>query len=654
MRIFENRINTKLFVEIPQKMNVIIGNYDNNGEKYENTPGTFYLDNSTKIKIIPSYDGKRFKIEPTTGYKTLGNVELSVEHNRVIKFKNSVIGMYAVGDKIYFKNNGSACSIKETSGESYYIYTIDDPDDPRNAGLISDPLKEIVVKSPIVTNHAGQTAYCYEEFDIPEWIEKDAIISFEFVGSTIEFDTVYTEEDGDVLVREYRDVMVNNIGKIISVSKNPINTFFEVDIDSGVYDNTKSYTISRYGQQNNTGVLYKNEYGIKVNFSLSSINNGSFVKCSKFKVENGGLLIYDKLKEITAGTVTYSADEEIFLGKNTKFTEDYSVGECFIIDGYDDIVFTVKEIINNYRLRIESRTIGFEIEDKYMYRTNKKIDSSESIIYGVYDDYDNNAQGNFKNIMSIRGNRVIYYKFGAYECSIRNNKGNIFNVDFNHELYSIYKVWLNGRYLDEKSYKINRENQTIEVNPDVPDLRRYNNYMYIIYYRNEQNDSDYAFLEYVGYKTSFPSREEYLNELKEFKYYINFSESQGYNYYEYENKILDSTNRILIDKRHNLSFSSYITNDSTSISDVVTNDLVYTTGINSKFRIIRYNYETKVFYVYNDCEIVNPPSDSVNDDVNIITYSVNYKDKITIGSRQFGEGDWGRFELFGLKILSID
>ena len=103
-----------------------------------------------------------------------------------------------------------------------------------------------------------------------------------------------------------------------------------------------------------------------------------------------------------------------------------------------------------------------------------------------------------------------------------------------------------------------------------------------------------------------------------------------------------------------MSFSSYITNDSTSISDVVTNDLVYTTGINSKFRIIRYNYETKVFYVYNDCEIVNPPSDSVNDDVNIITYSVEYKDKITIGSRPFGEGDWGRFELFGLKILSID
>ena len=656
MRIFENRINTRLFIEKPEKMNVIVGNYDNSNETYINDVNKSYFKESQLIKVVPSGDGKKFFIEPYSGYKKLGVVSQSVPHNRVFKFKDSVVGKYSIGDKIYIKYDKKTCMYNDNNTEGYYIYTIDDPDDIRNQGLVQDPIRDIVVTSPILSDYSDKTVYIYSDFKMPNWIEKNAILSFEFIGEQIEFDTIYTEEDGDVLITETRDIVVKNLFKVDEVSREPINSYFTVGFDTKIYNNSKYYKISRYSEQNKNGTIDVNSYGVKVNFSLTSINNGEFIKCSKFNVAHGGLLIYDKLKEVKSGIVSYDNLEDVFIGENTKFEEEFSAGDCFTIEGYDDIVFTIESIIDNYKMTTVEKNIGFSIDSKYIYKTNKKIDSIETIIYSKYDDSNNISQGNFKNIIPIRGNMVMCYKFGAYEKNIRNVSGNKFKIDFDLDLYEIYKVWLNGRFIElNDEYEINKKEKTIDVNEDISDLRRYNNYLYLIYYMKEQNQDDYVFLEYEGYKTSFPSKDEYLYSLKEFKYYINFSESQNYNYYEYEDKVLDVNKRTLIDKRHNISFSSYISNDSLIYdSNIITNDLVNIVGMNKKFRIIRYNYETKIFYVYNDCKIVNPPSDSINDDVNIITYSVDYKDKISIGSRPFGEGEWGRFELFGLKILSVD
>lgn len=664
---FENKTNSTLYMEKSTNLSVIVGNYDNKNETYDSNSdiGTY------NYRINP-VDGKKFMVSPLDGMTSLGIVSGGVQfieeegkpkyvvkdnytmNCRILTFKSPGRAALAriPGTKIFSKSKSSMCYDYDINE---YIFTVDDHTTPENQDLFKKSGyvfkdTDVLLTSDIIWDVSKEELFYTSPLDFPSWIYQGVPLVFTKITDKMDFE--HTDEFGDAepITLEYKEEYV---GIIESISYNPLESYFTVDVDTKITaDNNKGFRISCNSKQNHGNIIEQNTIGSSVNVGLTAVNNGEFIRCTDFKCNNGGLLLYDQLYEKKVGTVSGTIGTYKLLGFNTNFLRDFKPDDLMLIEGHETPL-KIKKVISNVNIELYD-PLEFTIDELDIYLTDSIYDNVESIIYDVYDNRDNDSQGNFHNIMPIRGNRKIKFFFGANEKNIRNVTGNIFETELNPDLYNIYKLWVNGRLLEKGKDYVFKSNKTIEILNDTI-IRRYNNYCYFIYYpKDYDNTNNYAFLAYEGYKTNFPSKAEYVESLYKFPYYLNFSESPSYNYYEFRDEVLDNSRRILLDKLHTLTFSSYITNDAGEVNNKnVTIDLENITRDTYGFRLIRHNKDTNTFTVYNECQLVNPASETINDDANVVTYTINHKDKIILLDRSFGDGDWGRFELFGLKLLGI-
>lgn len=662
---FENKTNSLLYMEKSTNLSVIVGNYDNSNETYDSKhPIQDY-----PYRIIP-VDGKKFMVTTAEGHILLGKVIKGIQlinqgeigrveekdytmGCRILRFDNAgIVQLLEPGDKIFSKATTSMCHEYAIND---YIFTVADPRSPENKAMLDQckyTLKnnEVMLTTDLMWNVFNESLYYTKPIDFPSWIYQGIPLVFTKITDRLDFE--HKDEYGDmsVIPLEYLE---EYIGIIDGVNYNPLESYFTVDINTTIDSNhTKGFRISCNSKQNHGNIIEQNTIGSTVNIGLTAVNNGEFIRCTDFKCADGGLLLYDQLYEKKIGTVTGQLGSKRLHGFNTNFLMDFKPDNLMLVEGHE-VPLKIKKVISNVDIELYD-PLEFVVDELDIYLTDSIHDNVESIIYDIYDNRDNNSQGNFHNIMPIRGNRKIKFFFGAKEKNIRNVTGNIFETELNPDLYNIYKLWVNGRLLEKGKDYVFKNDKTITV-LDETIIRKYNNYCYFIYYPKEyDNTNNYAFLAYEGYKTNFPSKADYVESLYKFPYYSNFSESPSYNYYEFRDEVLDVSKRILLDKVHTLSFSSYITNDAGEVNNKnITIDLENITRNSYGFRLIRYNKDTNTFTVYNECELVNPASETINDDANIVTYTINHKDKIILLDRSFGDGDWGRFELFGLKLLGI-
>lgn len=661
---FENRTNSTLYMEKSTNLSVILGTYNNSNEIYDSQLSI--LDYSYKITPV---DGKKFMVSSPVGKISLGKVikglQLIVEDGsgraelkddttncRILRFDSNT-RLVNAGDKIFSEAKKSMCRDYEIND---YIFTVADENAPENRELLElcnhYPLQdnEVMVTADIIGNVIGERLHYTNKIDFPTWIYQGVPLVFTKITDKLDFENTDEFGDSSPILLEYTEEC---IGIIDGVNYNPLESYFTVDIDTKITTkNNKGFRISCNSKQNHGNIIEQNTLGGSVNIGLTAVNNGEFIRCTDFNCSNGGLLLYDQLYEKKVGTVTGQIGSKILKGFNTNFLIDFKPDDLMLVEGHETPL-KIKKVMSNVNIELYE-PLEFAVDELDIYLTDSIHDNMESIIYDVYDNRDNNSQGNFHNIMPIRGNRKIKFFFGANEKNIRNVTGNIFETELNPDLYNIYKLWVNGRLLEYGKDYIFKSDKTIQV-LDETIIRKYNNYCYFIYYPKQyDNTNNYAFLAYEGYKTNFPSKLEYVESLYKFPYYSNFSESPSYNYYEFRDEVLDTSKRILLDKMHTISFSSYITNDAGEVNNKnVTIDLENITRNTYGFRLIRHNKDTNTFTVYNECQLVNPAAETINDDANIVTYTINHKDKIILLDRSFGDGDWGRFELFGLKLLGI-
>lgn len=660
---FENKTNSRLFMEKSTNLSVILGNYDNSAEQYDSQNLAEY-----NYKIEPR-DGYKFAVTTPEGHMELGKVIKGVQlilqdgggtatekdttiDCRILRFENAgIVQLLEPGAKIFSKSITQMCSDYEIND---YIFTVADPNDEEYKEMLdlcNYTLKdnEVILKTDLLWEVINQTLYYTNPINFPSWIYEGLPLVFTKIIDKMDFENKDEFGDIDPIPIEYTE---EYIGIIQNVNYNPIDSYFTVDINTTINGLQDKFRIQCNSKQNNGNTIEQNTIGGKVNVGLTAINNGEFIRCTDFKCSLGGLLLYDQLYEKKVGSVSASIGSKRIIGYNTSFLQDFKPDDLMLVEGYETPL-KIKKVLSNVVIELYE-PITFNIEELDIYLTDSIHDSVESLIYDIYDNRDNDSQGNFQNIMPIRGNRKIKFFFGAQEFSLRNIAGNTFESEINPDLYNIYKLWLNGKLLEKGTQYTIKSDKTIEI-LDTDLCRKYNNYCYAIYYpKNFDNSDNYAFLAYEGYKTNFPSEKEYLESLYRFPYYSNFSESPAYNYYEFRDEVLDNPKRVLLDKSHTLSFSSYITNDAGEINNKnVTIDLENIVRETYGFRLIRHNVDTNTFTVYNQCELVNPAAETINDDANIVTYTINHKDKIILLDRSFGDGDWGRFELFGLKLLGI-
>lgn len=669
---FENKTNTELHMENAVNLSVIVGYYDNSKEEYDNSKKLYDIATDTYNELPPykitTVDGKKFMVSTLEGQqylgKIIGGVQLILEDNtghvenkettigcQILRFDHEVYNLISHNAKIFSKSILNKCSDYEMN---FDVITIINPE---NDPEISELLKkcnynlnrnELIMKTETLYELKNTEMYYTNPILFPEWIYEGNPLLFTKITHKLDLENKDEFGDASPIEIEYKE---ETIGIVESINHNPLQSYFIVDINTNIGANDK-FRISCNSKQNHGNVIEQNTLGGKVNIGMSAINNGEFIRCTDFKCKEGGLLLYDQLYEHKNGTVSAKYDSNILNGFETRFLHDFKPNDFILIDNYDFPV-KIKKIISDVKIELYD-IIKKDIENSDIYLTDSIYNSIESIIYDVYDNKDYESQSNFHNIMPIRGNRKIKFYFGAKEKTVRNITGNIFNINIDTDIYTIYKLWLNGKLIEKGKHYIIKPDKTIEI-IDISLVKRYNNYCYFIYYpKNVDNRDNYAFLSYDGYKTNFPSKKDYLNSLYEFPYYHNFSESPNYNYYEYKDDILNSTKRVLLEKSNTLTFSSYISNEASKLNNKkITIDLESVTRYTNGFRLIKYNNDTNTFTVYNQCELVNPAPETINEDVNIITYTINYKDKIILLDRPFGEGNWGRFELFGLKLLGI-
>lgn len=626
IRKFENRMNTGLYLEKSTNLSVIIGNYDNSNETY---------DSNSDYKIEPYGDGKKFLLKSKKQSYTLGIIKNGLIDSNRIEFNSDISDKVSVGDRIYMTS--SSCDEYPVK----HIYTV--------SSIVNNTTVEI--DGLLYQNYDNRECFVVYPIEIPRWIHKGATLLFKIIHVSNDFEI---NIDGNIelkTVTTYDNVIVI----VQHVVEDPVESYFITDINTEITDISTDFILTANSEQNQNGIIEVNNIGNSVNIPINEINNGEFIRCTDFHVNNttDGILLYDKLYDKKNGTVEAVVNTNVLYGNNTNFLQDFKPGDMIIIN---DLEYKIDKVVSNVQLIIKN-TFKSAINDSEVYLTSSLHDDVESIVYGVYDDQDGNSQGNFKNIMPIRGNRKIFYKFGVKEFLQRNIRGNIIKLPFSLTNKNIYKLYMNGELLTKEKYTYDTKNNQIKI-IDETVLKMFNNYCYFIYYdidkQNTAITKEYAIFSYQGYKSNFLSKKDYLDSLYTFMFYNNFSESLGYNYYEYKDEILDRIKRKRLDKNHKLTFSTYVTNDSANTeSNILTNDVDNVIRYNKDFRLIRYNTDTGTFVVYNQCEINNPASESLADDANIITYTIDFRDKITLSDRIFGNGDWGRFELFGLKFISI-
>lgn len=469
--------------------------------------------------------------------------------------------------------------------------------------------------------------------EIPSWVSNGDVV-------------VIKDLDTDVAYSRRVSFINNSVGDVGHV-------FFEVDLD--LPDSISSnFTIYNDYYSNTNGVVEHDLFGNSLTGGVNGVNIGDFVICSEMNVdETYGLLVFDKKEESVTGsvTVTQANGNKKVTGVNTKFIDTLKIGDHILIGDESDIVESIK---SNSELTVRS---GFQVDriGATCMKISDPKDDLESIIYSTYDDRDNLSEGSYKSIFSLRSGRSVYYKFGAKEHTIRFINSDEFAIPYNKSNDAIYKIWVNGVLLSKVDYAVDLVNNKIVVS-NTSILRKFNNYASIVTYDRTVEkgvDGQYATLIYEGYDTTFQYKSELFDSLYDFMYYDGFSESNSYDIYEYRNEVLDSTIRKIKGKSNSLSFNSTVTSDDSDVSKkIITKSLTTKVSNRFKFRLIKHNVDSGTIGIYNDCQYISPGSESIDISNSTINYSILYRDKMVFASRAFGSGDWGRFTLFGLELIS--
>lgn len=643
IRKFENKTNSNLYVESSKLLSVIIGNYDNSQEIYDNSS------TSTNYRIT-TYNGTTFYITSNYGNVEMGHILGGVFINKETHEKSFTKDVSNCRILRFSKNlNGikPGAKISERLILNYYhqtynpkfILTVANSKSKKSQKYLEGYVlqdNEILLEEEFRYDIKKFDKFIYNNpISMPNWIYENAILTFTKTIDPYSFDI------------ENRGKIIKHIATVKYIDINSVKPYFVVDKNTEISLNDMYFKISNNNNQNNKNYIVQNTKGDKINLNIKEFDNGEFIKCTKFKCNKGGLLLYDQLCDKKKGTVNGNNNDNKIFGTRTEFMKDFKLNDYIFFDNDYNKLYRIKNIISNTEIQLY-QNLQDDINESNIFLTDNISDRTESIIYDTYNENNNN---NIKNIMPIRGNRRINYRFGVEEKTIRNISGNSFKIDIDKNLYKIYKLWINGMLLDEDKY-VMKNNNILEILDDN-NLKKYNNYCHIIYYpqTDSTTENNYAFLDYYGYDIVYNCKQDYMNNLYSLLFYNNFSESPNYSYHEFKDELLGVNKRIKLDKNNSLTFSSYITNDiNTSNNKVITTNLENI--INNYFRLIKHNTETNTFTIYDKCEIVNPSSETINDDLSLITYNINYKDKIILNDNLKNKNN-NKFNIFELNKIAI-
>lgn len=622
---FENKHNTGLYLECASNIVVIAGHYDNSSQIYDTDD-----DNKTLYGYEIYQDDTDESIFRFKSF--LSNITIGTLLRTEIGSSRIELVPDTVDSELFAMLKQSVTIVIRDGKYTSDQYLIDNTEGDNVINVFGAITRQYSTSAQVEL---------YLTINFPEWINKGATLTLERFIDTVIGEETFTQVDTFPMI-------------VTNLSYSVVDPFFIIDTDQIGLQKARRWIIRANDNQNHNGQILKNTIGGSVTIDIKEINNGDMVKCLDYNsIDDCGVLLYDKLYELKQGNVSFIEGTSIVNGKLTNFIDDFSPG-CYVL--IDDSEYLVKKVVSNVLLEIDG------VFNKTMYGseislTSSMYDNTESIIYGVYDDSNDDSQSNFKNIMPIRGNHKIFYKFGTKEMTIRNTSGDTFKLKESLKGKTIYKLWVNGVLLLQDEYILDVDMTSVRI-LNGSKVRQFNNYCYIIYYDNSRQDTsitgEYIFLSYPGYKTSFMNRVEFLNSLYKLPYYFNFSEALSYNYYEFNDNKLDIVKRKKTDKKHSLTFSTHVSNSDVNIDDkIIIHDIHKILKQNQEFRLIRFNIDTGTFTIYNKCELNLPQSESIEDDVNIITYTIDFKDKLIFIDRLFGNGDWGRFGLFGLDLLGV-
>lgn len=393
--------------------------------------------------------------------------------------------------------------------------------------------------------------------------------------------------------------------------------------------------------------LKQNSIGEKISFITSNdVYIGEIFSCSSLTTKaNTALLLYDIMFKNTSGNIETKIENSklTIIGHDTKFTQEVSSGDYVIIESDNGSTIerhVVKDVINDNKIITGSSST--RISTGYLFITNGLSDSVESLIYESYNKTtDSVMQNKVKNIMPIRPNRRIFCKFEAEEVITKNIRNNeISGVSVAGK--SIYKLYINGELLENSDYAIVGDKIRISATEKV---KAFNNYCYIIMYSNAPSQSS-AILGYYGYKNTHSDVIAYIDSLSKLQYYTNFNDSLSYGFHEYSSESSGVTNKIKTGKRHTININSNI---ASTYGESITNDIrSFITNL-TNFRIIKFNADTYSITIYNKCELNNPESESIGDDVNTVTYSIDFRDKILIQP----ENKISEFDMNKIKVIGV-
>lgn len=673
MGIFENRTNTSLYLENSEDIQVIVGQYGELDKSPTDSPLEREIHSTSMIRV----DDDQFYFEsievPLTG---IGTLSLPVGSQILSGIGTLFTTELGINATIILED--SVTSIRE----EFVV-----------ADITNDTELEVTAISQNAISFIDADGFRIDQnTEIPDWIHSRAIVTF---------------IDTNSILYPGLEQYANTYPRTISyVSYETGNQGFTIDyrlpIEITEYTIQKVLDLSTIGESqtskdndgiNDTGHVEKNILGGTITIPYNEVNNGEFLRCieitsASLRGDGYGLLLYDKFAEQKNGTASFI--NNIITGQNTNFLNDFKPGDIIFIGNNpnnidDTTIYTIEAVEHDARMRtVETTLVGIAGN---VYRTSTIFEDVESIIYDTYDNSREDSQGNFKNIMPLRGDRKIFYKYGAQENTLRNTKGNVFNFEKSMIDRKIYKLWVNGELLNSSAYALDINAKTIIILDDKK-VRTFNNYCYFIDYDistynnpGDPNDGhsnangllgdlvpgdlndrrypgEYAVFTYNGYKDNFITSADYFFSLPNFLYYMNFSESMSYDYYDYEDRRVDRTKRKKTNKKHRLTFSSYVIEDS-ACGDLPDQTNAITWGLSSKlskirdFRVLRYNRDTGSIVVYNQCEFNVPESEAIGDDANMVTFTFDFRDKIILTNRLQGDGDWGQFKLFGLNVIGI-
>lgn len=472
---------------------------------------------------------------------------------------------------------------------------------------------------------------------------------------------IYSSEYMHPVYRRLKEVKI--INHSTDFNKDYLYLKFDRPLDFDMTIVGQVITIDSAQNGNINGVIEYDNMGNDL-VELRGVNAQLLFSCSEYISEEDDdyLLIYDRADKKISGTIYTISGSEYVSGDGTRFIEELRSGDYLIINNKKHIV---DKIENNARLKLTSVSKE-SLSNQIMYKTSHENTNIECLINGTFKfDIKNSnprALQNCINIISLRNDRTLYYAFKTKKKSgfIQTYSSDYFDIeDSSITLQNsiVHKLWINGELVNFSDYEV--LDGRIRISSDIFQYNYFNNeYTYIIYDKTTSKGdfNNYAKISYNAFNTNYVTEEEYLESLYEFKFFEGFTENMSYTYEDFKNSYTQEKFGYITDRNNNISFQNVIgtyetieeDEDSLSIVDSIRNILNNT----ENFRIIRYIKSLDRYVVYLNCKLRNPENETVGNDYDKVSYTIDFTYKMVMSNRLFAQEEWGTFSPFGLKLRS--